>query len=77
MPRIDVDQERCKGCGLCVKACPQGVLAIGTEMNAKGYFYVKRVEPTKCIGCRLCCIACPDVALSLNVNGTMYHYFKY
>jgi 2-oxoglutarate ferredoxin oxidoreductase subunit delta len=77
MPRIDVDHERCKGCELCVKACPQGVLAIGTEMNGKGYFFVKRVEPARCIGCRLCCITCPDVALNMNVNGTVYHYFKY
>jgi len=77
MPRIDVDKERCKGCGLCVKACPRGVLEIGTEMNSKGYFFARRADPSGCIGCRLCCVTCPDVALALNVNGTMYHYFKY
>jgi 2-oxoglutarate ferredoxin oxidoreductase subunit delta len=77
MPRIDIDKERCKGCELCVKACPQGILGMSTEINSKGYFYSTVVEPMKCIGCRLCCITCPDVAMSLSVNGTMYHYFRY
>lgn len=30
-----IDARRCKSCGLCVDACPKGVLAIGTEINGK------------------------------------------
>ena len=33
-----VDTERCKGCNLCVVACPLNVLALTTkEVNHKGY----------------------------------------
>jgi 2-oxoglutarate ferredoxin oxidoreductase subunit delta len=77
VPRIDIDRDQCKGCELCVKACPQGILGMGKELNAKGYFYARVVERQRCIGCRLCCITCPDVAIGMSVHGTMYHYFAY
>jgi len=77
MPRIHVEKDRCKGCELCVHACPQNILAMTKELNAKGYFFVSVAEQSRCIGCRLCCIICPDVALEMRVNGTMYHYFAY
>lgn len=28
-----IDARRCKSCGLCVEACPKGVLAIGQGIN--------------------------------------------
>ncbi len=77
MPQIRIARDTCKGCELCVRACPQGVLAMGRELNAKGYFYARVIEPMKCIGCRLCAISCPDVALEMHVHGTMIHYFAY
>jgi len=75
--RIVIAPELCKGCELCVHACPQKVLAIGKEMNSKGYFYAQVVRPMHCIGCRLCCITCPDVAIEMQVHGTLYRYFSY
>ncbi len=77
MPRITVDRDQCKGCELCVNACPQKVLAIGRDINSKGYFYAQVAEQRKCIGCRLCAIACPDVCLQVGVHGPMVHYFSY
>jgi len=35
---VSFETEVCKGCELCVNACPEGVLEMSTEMNAKGYF---------------------------------------
>ena len=35
--RIEIDNIWCKGCGLCVRACKKGVLAIGTERSKGGY----------------------------------------
>ena len=34
---IVVDTERCKGCNLCVVACPLNVIALTKEVNVKGY----------------------------------------
>ena len=32
--KISVDGKWCKGCGLCVRACPKGVLAIAPARDA-------------------------------------------
>jgi len=65
MPRIEVIKESCKGCQLCVPACPHGlVLFTKTEINQMGYYPVEYVDPEdKCTGCMLCAIICPDVAI--------------
>jgi 2-oxoglutarate ferredoxin oxidoreductase subunit delta len=77
MPRIVIDADRCKGCELCVHACPQQVLAMGRELNTKGYFFARVADPKRCLGCRVCCITCPDVAISMAVHGAMVHWFRY
>lgn len=77
MARIVIDGEQCKGCELCVRACPQGILALGTEINAKGHLYATVIEPRRCIGCRLCFVACPDVAIEVHASGTLYECFAY
>jgi len=77
LPRITIERDLCKGCELCVHACPQKVLDMGRDLNAKGYFYARVAEQRRCIGCRLCCIMCPDVAIRMAVHGTMVHYFSY
>ena len=40
---IVVDTERCKGCNLCVVACPLDVIALNKEVNMKGYSYAWQV----------------------------------
>ena len=59
----------CKGCGLCVDACPKGCLAISTDtINKKGYSPAKMVNPEKCIGCAFCATMCPDVVITVEKN---------
>lgn len=67
MPRgvVVVDVERCKGCGLCVAACPQKVLAQSGKLNRSGYDVVHAQNPDACVGCAFCALTCPDTALSV------------
>lgn len=63
---VYIDENRCKGCGLCVDACPQHVLNLSTDrFNAKGYRPVELIEPEGCTGCTICAIICPDVVFTV------------
>lgn len=58
---IVVDRERCKGCNLCVVACPSHVLTLaGKRVNKKGYHYAEPTGKENCNGCASCAIVCPD-----------------
>ena len=66
MPKITVDENLCKGCELCVTACPRGLLALDkTRINSKGYHPSMLVDEEKCIGCAMCAMMCPDVAIKV------------
>ena len=48
---VTVEKERCKGCDLCVVACPTDVLSLQPkEVNDRGYHYAFMAEPDKRIG---------------------------
>ncbi len=61
-----IDEDRCKGCGLCVTMCPKNVLEISDQVNTKGYFPAFRARPEDCIYCAICCTMCPDVAIDIS-----------
>lgn len=77
MPLVEIDRNLCKGCELCVQACPQRVLAKSRKINIKGYFPAEVEEPFRCIGCQMCALTCPDVAISISVHGAQYQFFDY
>ncbi len=61
---IVVDTERCKGCEVCLTACPQAVIKMSPNVNSKGYkFAVMATED--CIGCANCAVVCPDGAITV------------
>jgi 2-oxoglutarate ferredoxin oxidoreductase subunit delta len=61
---IVIDIERCKGCEVCIPACPQDVIALAKNVNGKGYHYLETVND-QCTGCANCAIVCPDGVITV------------
>jgi 2-oxoglutarate ferredoxin oxidoreductase subunit delta len=56
---VEIDQEECKGCGLCVEACPPRVLHLAEHLNRYGLHPVAYLG-TGCTGCGICFFVCPE-----------------
>ena len=55
---VTIATESCKGCDLCIPACPPKVLSMSEDVNAMGFRYPK-LRPG-CTGCGACALVCPD-----------------
>jgi len=67
---VRINRNLCKGCGLCIAACPKGCIRISSKLNVQGYYPAEYTETEKsegrrCTGCALCAITCPDVAIEV------------
>lgn len=63
--KVEILLDYCKGCGLCVAACPHGVLEISEELSPLGVNPARVVEGKECRLCRNCTDMCPDAAIRL------------
>ena len=63
--RVVIDRELCKGCYLCINACPVKVLGKDSESNSGGSYPAKPVDEGKCIACGNCYEVCPDVCIQI------------
>jgi len=61
-----IDEEKCSGCGYCIRICPLGALELKDKKST-----VKprmkmgdKVEPS-CFGCRDCTVVCPEGAITV------------
>ncbi len=64
--RVTVDENVCKGCGLCAVACPKNIMFIDRErINIKGYNPAATQDIEKCVACAMCAIMCPDSAIKV------------
>ena len=55
---VVIDVQRCKGCELCIPACPPRVLSMSEARNHLGFQFPRLVEG--CTGCGACQLVCPD-----------------
>jgi NAD-dependent dihydropyrimidine dehydrogenase PreA subunit len=56
---VEVFDEECKGCGLCVAACPTHLLKLRESFNSQGY-HPAMYSGDGCTGCGICFFACPE-----------------
>ncbi|MCH5240496.1 MAG: 4Fe-4S binding protein [Muribaculaceae bacterium] len=63
---VTVNINRCKGCNLCVVACPTSTLALQpNEVNDRGYHFAFMENPENCTGCTSCAWVCPDACIEV------------
>lgn len=63
--RLTVDEEMCKGCGLCVLACDRQAIALVEHINSRGFHPAGLVRPQECTGCAQCALMCPDACITI------------
>jgi 2-oxoglutarate ferredoxin oxidoreductase subunit delta len=62
---IEIDEERCKGCYLCIDACPEGNIALSDCLNAGGAYPARYTGNGHCKACTKCARVCPDAAIEV------------
>lgn len=65
MGKIKIDKERCKGCQLCMVACPKGTIHLSEKFNEKGYHFAIFEDSGECTACTFCGRICPDMAIEV------------
>ncbi|MDO4565159.1 MAG: 4Fe-4S binding protein [Clostridia bacterium] len=64
--KVTFDRDRCKGCELCVSACPRHIVAIDESgTNRKGYHPATVTNMELCTGCASCARICPDSIITV------------
>jgi Pyruvate/2-oxoacid:ferredoxin oxidoreductase delta subunit len=56
---VTIDVEECKGCGLCVEACPPKCLELSSGLSPYGV-HAARYTQEGCTGCGICFYCCPE-----------------
>ena len=66
MAKVTFKTDLCKGCGLCVSACPKKILVMSKDViNAKGHHLAEMTNQEACIGCAFCATMCPDCVITV------------
>ena len=63
--RVVFDEERCKGCELCIDACPKGIIRLAKHTNSRGFHPATVEEQEKCTSCTFCARMCPDTVIEV------------
>ena len=57
-----INEDWCKGCGICIHFCPKKVLELDEKDKAVA------ARPEDCVACRMCELRCPDLALEIETD---------
>jgi 2-oxoglutarate ferredoxin oxidoreductase subunit delta len=65
--RPEFDRERCKGCALCINACPEKILSMSRDtFNGQGVPFAQCFDEARCTACMSCAIMCPDMVIRIH-----------
>ena len=62
---IEINQEFCKGCEICISFCPKDIISLSDKLNDDGYLTVVFNDNGECTGCAICAVVCPEVAIEV------------
>lgn len=66
MAKVEFNEDRCKGCGLCVPVCPKQIISLRQDrLNSKGFHPAGVEAMDQCIGCTFCVVICPDSVIEV------------
>lgn len=66
MVKVSINENLCKGCGLCARACPKGCIELSkAKINAKGYHPAQLTDAERCTACASCATMCPDAVITV------------
>jgi 2-oxoglutarate ferredoxin oxidoreductase subunit delta len=65
MSIVKINFKKCKGCGLCIRACPRQCISFSEKFSEVGYRYAILYKQDVCTGCGLCYMVCPDVCIEV------------
>jgi 2-oxoglutarate ferredoxin oxidoreductase subunit delta len=62
---IEINQELCKGCEICMAFCPKDMISPSGNLNSSGYMPASFTDDGECTGCAICALVCPDVVIEV------------
>jgi 2-oxoglutarate ferredoxin oxidoreductase subunit delta len=62
---IEINNDVCKGCEICIAFCPKKAISSSGKLNPAGYIYAAFTGKEECTGCATCAVVCPDVAIEV------------
>ena len=68
---VEIDIDKCTGCGFCVKACPADALFMENKLSK-----MRPPGVNECMGCGDCMAICPEDAIILSKGYEYTGYFK-